>query len=195
MALLGSLATGASGVKTQGKTMQIVGNNIANVNTFGFKSNKVAFEDLMGNSWPQGSAFTKASNGVKIGGVEMDYSQGAFETTTLATDMAIAGGGFFTIVNPSTDKESYTRNGQFSYDKDGFLSSLRGGRVQALKVDRITGESKGIPGALQVLGLVDAPQPTGDGMKGSGITLQANLDANATVKDVPVDPTNVTDNM
>ena len=195
MALLGSLNTGASGVKTQGKTMQVVGNNIANVNTFGFKSNKVAFEDLMGNAWPQGATFTKASNGVKIGGVQMDHSQGAFETTTLSTDLAIAGGGFFTIVNPSTGKESYTRNGQFSYDKEGYLSTLRGGRLQALKVDRITGDSKGIPGALQVLGLVDAPQPTGTGHKGTGIKLAANLDANASVKDVPVDPTNVLDNM
>ena len=195
MALLGSLNTGASGVKTQGKTMQVVGNNIANVNTFGFKSNKVAFEDLMGNAWPQGATFTKASNGVKIGGVQMDHSQGAFETTTLSTDLAIAGGGFFTIVNPSTGKESYTRNGQFSYDKEGFLSTLRGGRLQALKVDRITGDSKGIPGALQVLGLVDAPQPTGTGHKGTGIKLAANLDANASIKDVPVDPTNVLDNM
>ena len=195
MALLGSLNTGASGVKTQGKTMQVVGNNIANVNTFGFKSNKVAFEDLMGNAWPQGATFTKASNGVKIGGIQMDHSQGAFETTTLSTDLAIAGGGFFTIVNPSTGKESYTRNGQFSYDKEGYLSTLRGGRLQALKVDRITGESKGIPGALQVLGLVDAPQPTGTGHKGTGIKLAANLDANASVKDVPVDPTNVLDNM
>ena len=195
MALLGSLNTGASGVKTQGKTMQVVGNNIANVNTFGFKSNKVAFEDLMGNAWPQGATFTKASNGVKIGGVQMDHSQGAFETTTLSTDLAIAGGGFFTIVNPSTGKESYTRNGQFSYDKEGYLSTLRGGRLQALKVDRITGVSKGIPGALQVLGLVDAPQPTGTGHKGTGIKLAANLDANASIKDVPVDPTNVLDNM
>jgi flagellar hook protein FlgE len=132
---------------------------------------------------------------VKIGGVEMDFSQGAFETTTLSTDMAIAGGGFFTIVIPSTGKQSYTRNGQFSYDKEGFLSTLRGGRVQALKVDRVTGESKGIPGALQILGLVDAPQPTGTGHKGTGIKLAANLDANASIKDVPVDPTNVTDNM
>ena len=195
MALLGSLNTGASGVKTQGKTMQVVGNNIANVNTFGFKSNKVAFEDLMGNAWPQGATFTKASNGVKIGGVQMDHSQGAFETTTLSTDLAIAGGGFFTIVNPSTGKESYTRNGQFSYDKEGYLSTLRGGRLQALKVDRITGDSKGIPGALQVLGLVDAPQPTGTGLKGTGIKIAANLDANASIKDVPVDPTNVLDNM
>ena len=195
MALLGSLNTGASGVKTQGKTMQIVGNNIANVNTFGFKSNQVAFEDLMGNAWPQGATFTKASNGVKIGGIQMDHSQGAFETTTLSSDMAIAGGGFFTIVNPSTGKESYTRNGQFSYDKEGFLSTLRGGRIQALKVDRITGVSKGIPGALQVLGLVDAPQPTGTGLKGTGIKIAANLDANASIKDVPVDPTNVLDNM
>ena len=165
MALLGSLNTGASGVKTQGKTMQVVGNNIANVNTFGFKRNHVAFADLMGNTWPQGSSFTKASNGVKIGSVEMDYSQGAFESTTLNTDLAIAGGGFFTIVNPTTAKEEYTRNGQFSFDKEGFLSTIRGGRVQALQVDRITGESKGIPGALKVLGLVDAPQPTGTGHK------------------------------
>ena len=195
MALLGSLNTGASGVKTHGKTMQVVGNNIANVNTFGFKRNNVAFEDLMGNAWPQGASFTEASNGVKIGAVEMDYSQGAFESTALTTDMAIAGGGFFTVVSPSTNKESYTRNGQFSYDKEGFLSTLRGGRIQALKVDRITGESKGIPGALQVLGLVDAPQPTGTGIKGTGMKLAANLDANASVKDVPVDPTNVTDNM
>ena len=195
MALLGSLNTGASGVKTHGKTMQVVGNNIANVNTFGFKRNNVAFEDLMGNAWPQGASFTEASNGVKIGAVEMDYSQGAFESTALTTDMAIAGGGFFTVVSPSTNKESYTRNGQFSYDKEGFLSTLRGGRIQALKVDRITGESKGMPGALQILGLVDAPQPTGTGIKGTGMKLAANLDANASVKDVPVDPTNVTDNM
>ena len=76
--------------------MQIVGNNIANVNTFGFKRNHVAFADLMGNSWPQGAAFTKASNGVKIGAVEQDYSQGAFEATNLNTDLAIAGGGFGT---------------------------------------------------------------------------------------------------
>ena len=195
MALLGSLNTGASGVKTHGKSMQIIGNNIANVNTFGYKSNDVAFEDLMGNSWPQGSAVTKASNGVSIGGVEMDSSQGAFENTSISTDMAIAGGGFFTIVNPVTGKEVYTRNGEFSYNKEGYLSTLRGGLVQALQVDRLTGESKGIPGSLKVLGLVDAPQPTGNGQRGTGIKIAANLDANATVKDIPVDPSNVLDSM
>ena len=195
MALLGSLNTGASGVKTHGKAMQLIGNNIANVNTFGYKSNDVAFEDLMGNSWPQGSAVTKASNGVSIGGVEMDSSQGAFENTSISTDMAIAGGGFFTIVNPVTGTEVYTRNGEFSYNKEGYLSTLRGGLVQALQVDRLTGESKGIPGSLKVLGLVDAPQPTGTGQRGTGIKIAANLDANATVKDIPVDPSNVLDSM
>ena len=195
MALLGSLNTGASGVKTHGKAMQLIGNNIANVNTFGYKSNDVAFEDLMGNSWPQGSSLTKASNGVSIGGVEMDSSQGAFENTSISTDMAIAGGGFFTIVNPVTGKEVYTRNGEFSYNKDGYLSTLRGGLVQALQVDRLTNESKGIPGSLKVLGLVDAPQPTGTGQRGTGIKIAANLDANATVKDIPVDPSNVLDSM
>ena len=98
MALLGSLSTGASGVKTQGKSMQVIGNNIANVNTFGFKRNNVAFEDLMGNQYPQGGSFTQVSNGVKIGSVEMEFSQGAFETTARATDMAIGGGGFLTLI-------------------------------------------------------------------------------------------------
>ena len=154
MALLGSLATGASGVKTQGKSMQVIGNNIANVNTFGFKRNNVAFEDLMGNQYPQGGSFTQVSNGVKIGSVEMEFSQGAFETTALATDMAIGGGGFFTVIDPATGSEAYTRNGQFSYDVEGFLSTARGMRIQALEVDRNTGESKGLPGSLKVLGLV-----------------------------------------
>ena len=121
MALLGSLNTGASGVQTQGKTMQIVGNNIANVNTFGFKRNHVAFADLMGNSWPQGAAFTKASNGVKIGAVEQDYSQGAFEATTLNTDLAIAGGGFFTIVNPTTGKEEILETVNFHLTRKDFF--------------------------------------------------------------------------
>ena len=163
MALLGSLATGASGVKTQGKSMQVIGNNIANVNTFGFKRNNVAFEDLMGNQYPQGGSFTQVSNGVKIGSVEMEFSQGAFETTALATDMAIGGGGFFTVIDPATGAEAYTRNGQFSYDREGFLSTARGMRIQALEVDRNTGESKGLPGSLKVLGLVDPPSASGNG--------------------------------
>ena len=153
MALLGSLATGASGVKTQGKSMQVIGNNIANVNTFGFKRNNVAFEDLMGNQYPQGGSFTQVSNGVKIGSVEMEFSQGAFETTALATDMAIGGGGFFTVIDPATGAEAYTRNGQFSYDVEGFLSTARGMRVQALEVDRNTGESKGLAWFLESAGI------------------------------------------
>ena len=195
MALLGSLATGASGVKTQGKSMQVIGNNIANVNTFGFKRNNVAFEDLMGNQYPQGGSFTQVSNGVKIGSVEMEFSQGAFETTALATDMAIGGGGFFTVIDPATGSEAYTRNGQFSYDVEGFLSTARGMRVQALEVDRNTGESKGLPGSLKVLGLVDPPSASGNGANGTGVRVAANLDANASVKDVPVDPTNMLDTM
>ena len=92
-------------------------------------------------------------------------------------------------------KKNIPETVNFLFDKEGFLSTIRGERVQALQVDRITGESKGIPGALKVLGLVDAPQPTGNGRKGTGIKIAANLDSNAVVKDVPVDPTNVLDSM
>jgi len=195
MALLGALQTGASGVRAHGKAMTVVGNNIANVNTYGFKRNKVSFEDVMGGEYPQGGSFTKASNGVKVGSVEQDFAQGTFENTDSHTDMAIGGNGFFTLVDPKNGLEFYTRNGQFSYDKDGFLSTQRGARVQALEVDRNTGETKGLPGSLKVLGLVDPPQPTGNGGNGTGIRLSLNLDSNAIVKDMPLDPTNVRDSM
>ena len=179
MALLGSLATGASGVKTMGKSMQVIGNNIANVNTYGFKRNSIAFEDLVGNEYPQGGSFTEASNGVKIGKVEMEFSQGAFESSPITTDMAISGGGFFTVKDPATGKSFYTRNGQFNYDKEGFLSTQNGFRIQALEVDRNTGESRGIPTSLKVLGLVDPPASTGDGSNGTGMRISANLKAYA----------------
>ena len=195
MALLGSLSTGASGVKTMGKSMSVIGNNIANVNTYGFKRNNVAFADLMGNEYPQGGSFTEASNGVQIGKVEMEFAQGAFESTPLTTDMAIGGGGYFTVKDPSTDLEYYTRNGQFNYDMEGFLATSKGLRVQALEVDRNTGESRGIPESMKILGLVDPPAPTGDGSNGTGIRIAANIKANASVKDVPVDPTNMIDTM
>ena len=175
--------------------MQVTGNNISNVNTFGFKRNIIAFEDLLGNDYPQGRSFTKVSNGVKIGSVEMEVSQGALESTQLTTDLAIAGGGYFTVIDPSTSNEYFTRNGQMSYDKDGFLATPRGYRVHALEVARITKESKGLPGSLKILGLVDPPQPSGDGRNNTGMKIAANLDANAVVKDVPFDPTNVRDTM
>ena len=109
MALLGSLQTGASGVRTHGKAMAVVGNNIANVNTFGFKRNEVAFEDVMGNEYPQGASFTQVTNGVKIGAVKQDFTQGTFENTSSHTDMAIGGNGFFTLINPRSGQEIYSR--------------------------------------------------------------------------------------
>ena len=72
--------------------------------------------------------------------------------------MAIGGNGFFTLINPRSGQEIYSRNGQFTFDKEGFLSTERGMRVQAIEVDRNTKESKGLPGSLKVLGLVDPPQ-------------------------------------
>ena len=104
-------------------------------------------------------------------------------------------GDLIPVIDPATGSEAYTRNGQFSYDREGFLSTARGMRIQALEVDRNTGESKGLPGSLKVLGLVDPPSASGNGANGTGVRVAANLDANASVKDVPVDPTNMLDTM
>lgn len=194
MALIGSLTTGASGVNTNSRTMTVVGNNIANVNTYGFKGSRVFFEDILGTDFPQGTGKTKITQGVQIGSVRSDFSQGAFESTDLETDMAIAGNGFFTLKD-EYGKEFYSRAGQFTFDKDGYLTTDRGLQVQALAVDPITQETKGFPGGLKIMGTIDAPLPTGDGTDGTGIKLQANLDAGAKILEIPFDPTNVQDNM
>lgn len=194
MALLGSLSAGASGVTTFGRAMTVVGSNIANVNTAGYKASRVSFEDILSSDFVQGTGKTKVSQGVNISSINADLSQGSFEQTGVNTDLAINGDGFFRVQD-RFGKSFFTRAGQFTYDKDGYLSTDRGLQVQTKTLDPITGSSIGEPQKLKVLGIVDPPQRTGDGTSGSGIKVEANLDANAPIKEIPFDPTNVQNSM
>lgn len=190
MTLLGSLGAGASGVKTMGKAMTVIGSNVANVNTVGYKTIRTSFEDLLASDFTQGIGPTKISQGVGIASVKGNFSQGTFEQTEKQTDMAINGNGFFTVQD-KFGKNFYTRAGNFSYDKDGMLTTDRGLFVQVQDIDPLTGASMGFPRKLQVIGTVDPPAPTGDGTLGSGIGVSANVDANAPIREIPFDPTNV----
>jgi len=186
--MIGSLYSGASGVKTHSDAMTITGSNIANVNTIGYKYNRVNFEDLLSTSI---GGDTKIAKGVKIGNIQNIHTQGSFEVTESETDVAIDGNGFFTVKDEA-GRQFYTRSGQFVYDKNGFLTSQDGKFLQVKDVDPDTGESTGPLKSINILDQLDPPTPTGNGVKaGTGVTIKANLDSNAKTIDIPIDYDNV----
>ena len=143
MALIGTLTSGVSALKTFTKDLEVIGNNIANVNTTAFKSSSVAIgEDfvntlqasLPGNSTQSNIEAAQIGTGVKLDGVNVNYNQGALTTTGSSTDLGISGSGFFLVQNP-TDSTTYaTRVGSFRWDDNGYLVNAQGMRVQGLTV-------------------------------------------------------------
>ncbi len=190
--MIGSLYAGSSGVKTYSHDMTVTGSNIANVNTIGYKTNRTNFEDLMATSI---AGDTKLGKGVNIGNIQQLHTQGSFEITELDTDLAIDGQGFFTVQD-KTGKTFYTRSGQFTYDKEGFLTTQDGMYLMIKDVNPETGASTGSLKRINILDQIDPPQPTGDGVKeGTGINLIANLDSNTKPPKMEVDYANVTPEM
>jgi len=140
--------SGVSGLLANSTKMTTIGDNLANVNTTGFKSSRIDFVNLMSATIGTASGTDQVGSGVRIGNVTTDYSQGGLETTTSSTDMAISGNGFFMckqksqvgsngrLLNTGNATAYYTRAGNFSFDSDGYLSSTTGLVVQGWKVDQ-----------------------------------------------------------
>ena len=126
--MLRALYSGATGMKTLSQGMQAVGNNLANVNTVGFKQQQALFDDLMSQYAGTGnSASTSISQvglGTRLTDVRTMYGQGPYESGTDVTDLSINGKGFFQVT--SGDKTHYTRAGNFRFDKDGNLVDPNG---------------------------------------------------------------------
>jgi len=124
--MMRSLFAGVSGLKNHQTRMDVIGNNIANVNTVGFKSSRVTFQDIFSQTL-QGASSPTANNGgtnsIQIGmgtglaSVDTIFTNGSYETTGKQTDMAISGSGFFVLVNG--DSKIYTRAGAFEFDAEG----------------------------------------------------------------------------
>jgi len=129
---------GVSGLRSHQAFMDVVGNNIANVNTTGYKTSNVLFQDLLSQSIRGGGAPTAGTQGgtnpaqvglgVRLAGVTLNMAQGASQLTGRSTDFAIQGDGFFVIDQGGT--RAYTRAGSFSLDGLGQLVSSEGGFVQ-----------------------------------------------------------------
>jgi len=162
-----SLFSAVSGLRTHQEWLDVIGNNIANANTPGFKASSVVFQDILSQTLSAGSA--PATNlgginpmqiglGVTLGSVTPSFLQGSIQTTNRSTDMAIQGDGFFIVANGTS--RLYTRAGAFTLDANGYL------------VEGSTGyKVQGSSGDIRVnLGQQSAATPT------SEVTLKGNLD-------------------
>ncbi|MDR1685523.1 MAG: flagellar hook-basal body complex protein, partial [Desulfovibrio sp.] len=126
MSLTASLWTSVSGLITHGEKMNVVGNNIANVNTVGFKQQRMDFQDFVYQYIGTASGTGQVGRGVGVGLIFNDFSQGATETTTGATDIVINGNGFFSVKPLNNNVNYYTRAGNFTFNKDGYLVDPHG---------------------------------------------------------------------
>ena len=175
---VGSFSAGLSGLNANGTYLSVIGNNLANINTIGFKASTVSFQDLVSQTVGGDSLNPlQVGLGVTIGSITPVFSQGAIENTREATNVAIQGGGFL-VVADADGSQAYTRAGNFSFDKDGKLVTPDGHFVQGWDdIDPVTGEvlATGQPGDLSVPpGILRAPLAT------STFTTETNLNANAT---------------
>ena len=133
MGVLSSLYTGVSGLAAQGEALGVIGDNIANANTTGFKASRAEFQDIISKSLKGVLGGNQIGRGVKIGAVNPILTQGNVDATEKATDLAISGDGYFVL--RGTDGESYTRDGSLHFDKDGYLVTNDNQRVQGFEAD------------------------------------------------------------
>jgi len=171
--MLTSLFTGISGMNANGLALSVIGDNIANMNTIGFKSSRTLFGDVLSQTI---MGTSQVGRGVFVNDVMPQFTQGSFESTSNVLDMAIEGDGFF-IVNDSGGNY-YTRAGQFSIDKDGYIVLANGMRLQGY-----TGIDAGGLGDINVTNVNSSPTAT------SKVTLSANLDSRGSIPP-PFDVTN-----
>src|SRR5918995_1025657 len=127
---VGSFSAGLSGLNANSAYLSVIGNNLANINTVGYKASSVTFQDLVSQTVGGTSVNPmQIGLGVTTGAISPVFSQGAIENTREATNVAIQGGGFF-VVADAEGSEAYTRAGNFSFDKDGKLVTPDGHFVQ-----------------------------------------------------------------
>ena len=173
---LRAMNSGVSGLLAEQQALGVVGDNIANVNTVGYKAERAIFEDVLGHSILAGTSSGLPGAGVAIGAIKQNYTQGSLNTTGISTDVALSGDGFF-VVNGSVDGITgnfYTRAGQFTLNKDGYLVN-----PSQLQVQGYAANGDGTYSAS--LSSIQAPTSSIQPRATTGAAVTANLDANATV--------------
>ncbi len=131
--MLSSLASGVSGLENFQEQMDVIGNNIANVNTTGFKAGVVDFADTFSNTLEGASATTPAiqvGTGVEIDSISNNWTQGSINETGVSSNLAISGNGFFLVTDPTSGATFATRDGTFTVNSSNELVTSNGDIVQ-----------------------------------------------------------------
>lgn len=146
--MMRSLYAGVSGMQNHQTRLDVIGNNVANVNTTGFKRGRVNFQDMISQQMSGAASPTtevggvnpkEVGLGVTVAAIDTVFTQGNLQTTGVSTDIAIQGNGFFVMKNG--EESFYTRAGAFSLDSEGTLvNPANGMRVQGWMADEINGQ-------------------------------------------------------
>lgn len=172
MSLSSSLFSGISGLSTLGNAMTVIGDNIANVNTVGFKASRVTFQDVLSQSVATVSGSAQVGRGTAMTDISSSFSQGSFESTDNTTDLAIGGDGFFVVRDPTNiNNLFYTRAGEFRFDKDGNFINPAGFIVKGWALNASTGQDEGSITDIVLQSFTSAPAAT------TSTTVITNLDA------------------
>lgn len=185
----GALFSAVSGLSANSNAMSVIGNNISNSNTTGFKSNRVLFSDVLAQEVSAAGGQAQIGRGVNTAKVSTDFSPGDFRETGSSTDLAIDGSGFFIMGNPDSKEVQYTRDGSFDFNTQGYLENNSGHRVQGYRLDA-NGNSAG--------DLTDVRVDMADSIAArqtANVDLATNLNANAeAIEEFEIDNPNETSN-
>jgi flagellar hook protein FlgE len=189
MSLSTAMYSGLSGLNSFGEAMTVVGDNIANLNTTGFKYSAVHFEDLMAQMVPTGSGPGQVGRGSRISEISTVWAQGSLETSADDVDVAITGTGFLILRDPLSQVHYYTRDGNFSLDKDGYLINSHSYRVQGKVIDPTTGTPTGVDTDIVLSQNYAAPRAS------TKVDMVMNLDSNAAVSSTYNSAISIYDNL
>ncbi len=182
--MLRSMFSGVSGLRSHQTMMDVIGNNIANVNTVGYKASTAEFSDLL-SQMISGAGVPTAQNGgtnpaqvglgVKVAGIESSFTQGASQLTGRATDLSIQGDGFFVVRNGG--QQLFTRAGSLSFDAMGRMTTPDGSILQGWPASStgVINTNASVTDLSMPLGQTIPPQVTGN------LQIGGNLDASAAV--------------
>jgi flagellar hook protein FlgE len=184
MGISSALYSGVSGLNTNGQAMSVIGNNLANTNTLGFKGSRTIFSDLLSASVNGSGGQSQVGRGVGMSRVDQIFSQGTFESTESNLDVAIEGDGFFILKEPGDETAYYSRAGSFRFDQDGFLVNPEGFRVQGKTFD-INGQMEA--GDAQDIEVESSGLIQGNAT--SALQLTTNLDSTEPIITAPFDYT------
>ena len=172
MALIGTLNSGVSALRTFGQGLEVIGNNIANINTSGYKGSQASYtENFVSNlKGVLPSNGSQVGTGVRLANVGTNFAQGSLSSTGVATDVGISGAGFFVVKDSSSGVNYATRDGSLRVDADGYLTNQAGLRVQGLT----GGTSSAAPATVGDI-KIGATPPTGASLQSFTIDRSGNI--------------------